>query len=241
MEVNKLYPDKALSSTASMGEKVVNELRLRIISQHIPKESVLSENQIAKEYQVSRSPVRDALKVLEKERLVRLERMGAVVIGISEKDIEEIYDIRLMIETFATQRLLESDNEELLHELKKTHEMMKIAIKYGDADEFSLKDIAFHELIVKSINHQQILIVWTHLRPVMECLILLSMRYRMQVDHQDFDRILANHALIIEALSRKDKTLIKKAFHQNFNDVHNRVEDLWINPEMMQKARDYNG
>ncbi|MBU5465441.1 GntR family transcriptional regulator [Virgibacillus sp. MSJ-26] len=239
--MKKFYPDKGLSSSISKGEMVVTELRMRIISQDIPKESVLSENQLANEYQVSRSPVREALRILDKERLIRLERMGAMVIGLSEQDIEEIYDIRLMIETFVTKRLIKSDNDGLLNDLRKTLEMMKIAIKYGDVDEFSLKDIEFHELIIQSINHQQILMVWNQLKPVMECLILLSMRYRSQVNYQDFDRILANHGLIIEALANKDNKLIKKAFFNNFDDVQNRVEDLWTNSEMMKKARNYHG
>ncbi|MEJ8766800.1 GntR family transcriptional regulator [Oceanobacillus sp. HCA-5259] len=239
--MKRLYPDRLLSSTNSMGERLVSELRIRIISQDIPKESVLSENQIAKEYQVSRSPVREALKVLEREGLVRLGRMGAIVIGISEKDIEEIYDIRLLIETFVTGRLLVSHNDALLNELRKVLEMMKIAIKYGDVDEFSFKDIEFHEIIIKSINHQQILMVWNQLRPVMECLILLSMRYRSKVNYEDFDRILENHELIIEALSTKDSKLMDKAFYSNFGDVQNRVEELWTNAEMMKKARDYDG
>lgn len=241
MTSKKFYPQKGLASSSSMGEQVVTELRMRIISQDIPKETVLSENQIAKEYQVSRSPVRDALKVLEKEQLIRLERMGVTVVGISETDIEEIYDIRLMIESFVVQRLLNSENDALLNELNKILEMMKIAIKYKDVDEFSLKDMEFHETIIKSIHHRQIMMVWTHLRPVMECLIILSMRYRSQVNYQDFDRILKNHELIIEALAQKEKTLIEKAFFKNFHDVQNKAEDLWTDPEMMQKAREFNG
>ncbi|NBJ70007.1 MULTISPECIES: GntR family transcriptional regulator [Clostridia] len=241
MTSKKFYPEKGLAFSSSMGERLVTELRMRIISQAIQKETVLSENQLAKEYRVSRSPVREALKVLEKEQLIRLERMGAIVIGISETDIEEIYDIRLMIESFVIQRLLHSENDALLNELNKILEMMKIAIKYKDIDEFSLKDIEFHETIIKSIHHRQIMMVWTHLRPVMECLIILSMRYRSQVNDQDFNRILKNHELIIEALAQKEKALIKEAFFKNFHDVQNKAEDLWTDPEMMKKAREFNG
>ena len=63
--------------------------------------------------------------------------MGAVVIGLSEKEIEEIYDVRLLIETFVFERLIKMDTTNLAMELSKTLEMMKVAIKYNDADEFS--------------------------------------------------------------------------------------------------------
>lgn len=241
MSIKKFYPEKGLSAPTSMGDKVVTELRMRIISQEIQKGTVLSENQLAKEFQVSRSPIREALKILEKEQLVRLERMGATVIGISEKTIEEIYDIRLMIESFVVRRLIKSTDNGLLNDLNKILEIMKISIKYRDVDEFSLKDMEFHETIIKSIHHQQIIIVWSQLRPVMECLILLSMRYRMQVNELDFERIIHNHELIIEALANKDKALMEKAFYKNFNDVQNKTEEFWTNPDMMKKAREYCG
>ena len=54
--------------------------------------------------------------------------------------------------------------------------MMKIAIKYRDADEFSYQDVLFHETIIRSINHSYIMMIWNNLKPVMESLILLSMR-----------------------------------------------------------------
>ena len=231
------YPEKRLAK-ASMGEKVVTELRMRIISKDIKDETVLSENQLAKEYQVSRSPIREALRVLINENLVRPERMGAVVIGISEKDIEEIYDIRLMIESFVFQRLLKKENAQLIGELNKIIEMMKIAVKYKDVDEFSLLDIEFHETIIQSINHDYMAMLWSNLKPVMECLILLSMRYRIKENAEDFDRVIKNHDLIIEAITNKDSELIKQAFYQNFNDVQNKVENIWSNPEMMKIARE---
>ncbi len=94
-----LYPEKWLSK-ASTGDRVASELRMRIIAGAIESGTILSENKIAADFSVSRSPVREALKLLASENIIRLERMGAVVIGLTEKEIEEIYDVRLLIETF---------------------------------------------------------------------------------------------------------------------------------------------
>ncbi|GGB59975.1 FCD domain-containing protein [Virgibacillus dakarensis] len=221
------YPEKRLT-TRSIGERVVAELRMRIISKDIAEGTILSENQVAKEYQVSRSPIREAFKVLEKEGLIRLQRMGAVVVGISEQDIDEIYDIRLMIESFVFERVLTRDNEKLINELNQIIEMMKVAIRYKDADEFSFKDVEFHETIVKSIHHNYILMLWSNLRPVMECLILLSMRHRLSENDKDFNRVIRNHELMVESIVKKDKNLAQQAFFKNFNDVqHYSNDSLW--------------
>lgn len=230
-----LYPTKWLSK-ASAGERIACELRMRIISGLIESGTTLSENKLAADFSVSRSPIRDALKILASENMIRLERMGAVVIGLTEKDIKEIYDVRLLIETFVFERLIRMDNNRLVNELSKILEMMKVAIKYNDADEFSLQDVLFHETIILSINHSYIFMIWNNLKPVMESVILLSMRMRFKEKYDDFTRIIKNHELYIEAIKTKDRSLMIQSLHQNFDDVQDKVEDLWRSQEMLSKG-----
>lgn len=230
-----LYPTKWLSK-ASAGDRVTYELRMRIISGMIESGTILSENKLAADFAVSRSPVREALKVLASENIIRLERMGAVVIGLTEKEIEEIYDVRLLIETFVFERLVKMDTSELVKELSKILEMMKVAIKYRDADEFSYQDVLFHETIIRAINHSYILMIWNNLKPVMESFILLSMRSRFEDKYDDFTRIVKNHELYIEAIDTKDRTRMIESLHQNFDDVQGKVEDLWMSQQMLSKG-----
>lgn len=221
-----LYPVKWLSK-ASAGDRVTYELRMRIISGIIESGTILSENTLAADFGVSRSPVREALKILASENIIRLERMGAVVIGLTEKEIQEIYDVRLLIETFVFERIVRTDTDQLTRDLSKTLEMMKVAIKYRDADEFSLQDVLFHETIISSVNHSYILMIWNNIKPVMECLILLSMRMRIEEKYEDFTRIIKNHEIYIEAIESKDRALMIESLHLNFDDVQEKVEDLW--------------
>ncbi|MEC1258927.1 GntR family transcriptional regulator [Bacillus swezeyi] len=230
-----LYPEKWLSR-ASTGVRVASELRMRIISGMIESGTILSENKLAAEFSVSRSPIREALKILASEKIIRLERMGAVVIGLTEKEIEEIYDVRLLMETFVFERLGKANVDELATDLSKILEMMKISIKYKDADEFSFQDVLFHETIVRSINHSYILMIWNNLKPVMESFILLSMRARLKEKYEDFERILDNHELYIQAIKTKDRALMIKSLHQNFDDVQDKVEDLWLSQQMLTKG-----
>lgn len=162
--------------------------------------------------------------------------MGAVVIGLTEKEIEEIYDVRLLMETFVFERLGKANVDELATDLSKILEMMKISIKYKDADEFSFQDVLFHETIVRSINHSYILMIWNNLKPVMESFILLSMRARLKEKYEDFERILDNHELYIQAIKTKDRALMIKSLHQNFDDVQDKVEDLWLSQQMLTKG-----
>ncbi|ATH93856.1 GntR family transcriptional regulator [Bacillus glycinifermentans] len=230
-----LYPVKWLSK-ASTGVRVACELRMRIISGVIESGTILSENKIAADFSVSRSPVREALRILATEKIIRLERMGAVVIGLTEKEIREIYDVRLLIETFIFERLVRIDTDQLVKDLRKILEMMKVSIKYEDADEFSYQDVLFHETIVRSINHSYIQMIWNNLKPVMESFILLSMRARLKEKYEDFTRIFDNHELYIQAIETKDRALMIKSLHQNFDDVQDKVEDLWLSQQMLTKG-----
>jgi GntR family transcriptional regulator of gluconate operon len=162
--------------------------------------------------------------------------MGAVVIGLSEKEIEEIYDVRLLIESFVFERLVKMDTNDLAKELSKILEMMKVAVKYSDADEFSYQDVLFHETIIRAVNHSHILMIWNNLKPVMESLILLSMRMRFTEKYEDFTRIINNHELYIEAIKAKDRDLMIKSLHENFDDVQGKVEDLWMSQQMLSKG-----
>ncbi|MBE3102656.1 MAG: GntR family transcriptional regulator [Bacilli bacterium] len=232
-----LYPSKWIAS-ASTGVRLAYELRMRIISGIIEKGTILSENKLASEFEVSRSPIREALKILASENIIRLERMGAVVLGLTEQDIKEIYDVRLLIETFVYEQIVKIDTSELVRELSKILEMMEVAIKYKDADEFSYQDVLFHETIIRSINHSYIMLIWNNAKPVMESLILLSMRMRLEEKYDDFPRILKNHEAYIQAINTKDRDIMIQAFHQNFDDVQGKVEDLWLSQQMLIKGRE---
>lgn len=231
------FPVKWIAS-ASIGVKLAYELRFRIISGEIPIGTVLSENKLAADFEVSRSPIREALKILSFENIIRSERMGAVVVGLNEKDIKEIYDVRLMIETFVYERMVKLDTSDLVRELSKILEMMKVAIKFKDADEFSFQDVLFHETIIRSIDHSYIALIWGNTKPVMETLILLSMRMRMSEKYEDFSRVIENHEIYIEAIKTKDRAIMIQALHQNFNDVQGKVEDLWMSQQMLNRERE---
>lgn len=227
--MKSFYPKKWVVKV-STGERVASELRMRIISGSITRETILTENMIANEFGASRSPVREAFKILSSEGLIRLERMGATVIGFSQTDIEEMYDVRIMIESFVFRQLLKTENNNLINNLNKILETMTISIKYKDAEELTLNDLGLHETIVYSINHNRIHLMWKKLRPVMECFILLSMRRRIIEAPEDFDRIIDNHELIIEAIKQKDENLACLAWRNNF-ESHKMLEKARLREE----------
>lgn len=62
----------------------------------------------------------------------------------------------------------------------------------------------------------------------MESLILISMRQRMTNDPKDFERIHSNHQVFIDAVENDDASILRKAFHLNFDDVGENIESFWL-------------
>ncbi|MBM6508008.1 GntR family transcriptional regulator [Staphylococcus pasteuri] len=210
------------------GESIAAEIRLGIINGDIESETWLTENQIAKLFNVSRSPVRDAFKLLQTDQLIHLERMGAQVLTFGEQEKRELYDLRLMLESFAFSRLRTQDTQPIAKEMKKQLEMMKVAVQFEDAESFTKHDFEFHEAMILASNHQYLKTFWYHLKPVMESLILLSMRRRMLQNPDDFERIHRNHNFFVEAVDNKDSDKLREAFHLNFDDVGKDIEGFWL-------------
>ncbi|MBK3940270.1 GntR family transcriptional regulator [Staphylococcus haemolyticus] len=221
------YPEQWLGGM-SKGEGVAAEIRLQIVSGEIEVDTLLTENQVAKQFDVSRSPVRDAFKLLQTDQLIQLERMGANVLQFGDQEKKELYDLRLMLESFAFSKIKHIDRAPITKEMRKHLEMMKVAVKFEDAEAFTQHDIQFHEAMINASNHQYLQTFWNHLKPVIETLVLLSMRHRMEQDKADFERIHSNHEVFIEAVEQYDSTKLREAFHLNFDDVGEDIESFWL-------------
>ncbi|HLR19369.1 MAG TPA: GntR family transcriptional regulator [Staphylococcus sp.] len=222
------YPEQWLEGV-SKGEMIAAEIRLKIVEGTITTDTLLTENQIAKEYNVSRSPVRDAFKLLKQDQLIHLERMGAEVLPFDENEKKELYDLRIMLESFAFSRIKNLDHNLIVKELRKQLEMMKVAVQFEDAEAFTEHDMKFHEVTILASKHQYLKTFWNNLRPVMEALILLSMRQRMSEKPEDFERIHHNHEVFIEAVANQDAAKLREAFHLNFDDVGEDIDSFWLN------------
>ena len=221
------YPEQWLGGM-SKGKGVAAEIRLLIVSGEIEVDTLLTENQVAKQFDVSRSPVRDAFKLLQTDQLIQLERMGAKVLQFGDQEKKELYDLRLMLESFAFSKIKHIDRAPITKEMRKHLEMMKVAVKFEDAEAFTQHDIQFHEAMINASNHQYLQTFWNHLKPVIETLVLLSMRHRMEQDKADFERIHSNHEVFIEAVEQYDSTKLREAFHLNFDDVGEDIESFWL-------------
>lgn len=211
------YPSAWLQGS-SLGESIACELRLQIINGTIKQDEKLSENRIAADFNTSRSPVREALKTLSNEGLIRLERMGAVVLGLSMQDLQELYDVRYLIESFAQQRLASVDHESLLANLKQIIDKMELAIKYKDPVEFSHLDFRFHESMIVEAKHTRILHLWRSIRHIVLTVMLMTTDVVFAEGETKLLQVIEKHRVIIQAIESRDVNVIQKVVQEYFAD-----------------------
>ena len=135
-------------NTNSLSTRVFEELEEGILSGQIPSGESLIELKLSSEMGVSRTPVREAIRMLEQKGLVQIiPNKGAVVLGISEKDLKDIYTIRMYIEGLASRWAAEHISEEQAQELTEIVDLQEFYnIKQANGKINDL-DSRFHEKI----------------------------------------------------------------------------------------------
>ena len=134
----------------SRADAVFDKLESEILTGVYKKGDILTETELSKILNVSRTPIREAIRRLEQENLIKETTKGSEVIGISQKDILDIYDIRLKIEGVATRLCAENITQEELKEMEEAIDLQEFYTFKSEADKIKGTDSIFHELIFKN-------------------------------------------------------------------------------------------
>ncbi|MGE4282140.1 MAG: GntR family transcriptional regulator [Clostridia bacterium] len=139
------------SDNYSLRAKVFKALEEDILNGKLEPGDSLIETKLSEELGVSRTPIREAIRQLELEGLVKtIPNKGAVVLGISTKDIEDIYTIRMLIEGLAARWAAEKIFAEEVEQLKESVELSEFFTNKSDMQHLQSLDSKFHELIYEA-------------------------------------------------------------------------------------------
>ncbi|MDM5200585.1 GntR family transcriptional regulator [Fictibacillus enclensis] len=142
---------------ATLQEKVTAMIRESIFKKEYKPGERLVQDELAQKLGVSRMPIREALRCLEREGLVEmLPHKGAQVIGITKEDIEELYYLRSMFEGITVQKSMNFLTEQDIWNLKVLIEQMDQDIEENNLDSYIKHNQEFHVLIQKGCNWKKI-------------------------------------------------------------------------------------
>jgi DNA-binding GntR family transcriptional regulator len=184
---------------APLRQRIADILRDAILSGDFKPGEALTEASIAEQFQVSRAPVREAIRVLAKEGLIEsVPYKGTTVRTLTPKDIEEVYSLREQLEAFAIRRIIESGDADLAL-LDAICQRMRAAADEGDMHTVSLEDERFHKTMIQLAQHDLLASLWN----------TLSLRVRQimalrNAQNQNPQEVAGNHPPIVEALRQRD-------------------------------------
>ena len=176
---------------------VFNTLRKAILRGELKPGERLMELQLANSLVVSRTPIREAIRKLELEGLVlMIPRKGAEVAQITEKNMQDVLEVRKALEELSVQLACERITPEQVEEMKMAAEDFRKVLKSGDVTKIAEADVKFHDIIFAATNNQRLVTLLNNLREQM---------YRFRVEYlkqkECYPQLLEEHDKLIALIS----------------------------------------
>ena len=191
-------------------EEVAEQLRQRIFNRELTPGDWIDELRIAQELGISRTPLREALKVLAAEGLVTMKvRRGAFVTEASSKDLADVYHLLTLLETDAVEVVACQASAAQLAELTALHADLEAAV--GDAERFFAINEAFHLRLLELADNKWRLQVVQDLRKVMKL-----HRQHSLLKAGRLEESLAEHRELMAALRARDGARAAQGMRKHF-------------------------
>ena len=203
-----------MSEKQSLTAKVYCHIRDGILEGAYEPGDYLVESRLAEEMEVSRTPIREALKQLELEGLVEsIPNRGMRVQGISDSDLNDIFTIRLLLEGQAAAWAAERITGEELDRMAETVELMEMYTRRGDITQLARLDSQFHDVLYSAANSRI-------LKQVLTSLHQNARRARRTSLSKRTDESLQEHREIFEAVADHAPQQAKLAMEKHVSNAH---------------------
>lgn len=192
-------------------QEVAERLRQRIFAHELTPGTWIDEQKLAEQYGISRTPLREALKVLASEGLVELKpRRGCYVTEISARDLDDIFPLIAMLEGRCASEAVHRAAPTDIEALRTLHEILERSAREGKIDAFFEANQEFHRRIQELAGNRWMLSVIQDLRKVLKLSRLhsLSLEGRLQ-------QSLAEHRRIMAAMTAGEAALAEKAMYDH--------------------------
>ena len=201
---------------------VFRTLREAILTGELKPGERLMEMQLAAKLGVSRTPIREAIRMLQQEGLaVTLPRRGAEVAAMTEKDMEDVLKIREALEILAVQLASEKITAEQITQLEEKLTAFEEAVKTAEVKQIAQTDIDFHDFIYDAAENPRLVGMLNNLREQIY-------RYRVEYlkDEKNYPRLIEEHKQIIIGLKERNKDYVVEMMKKHMDNQADAVRNI---------------
>ncbi|HHF98072.1 MAG TPA: GntR family transcriptional regulator [Candidatus Aerophobetes bacterium] len=208
-----------MKSHLNISDKVYKSLKKQIINEKLKPGERLLDTELASEFGVSRTPVREALTRLSNEGLVEIiPRRGVYVKRLNEKDIREIYQIRKVLEGLATKEATLFIDEKQLQRLSFLLEKAEQSLSSENWKACMEFDIELHGMIISNCQNDRLISIMHNLSTLVH-----AFRMRLARDKERARQALKEHKAILEAIKARDAEKAKKMMMEHIEKAKERI------------------
>ena len=200
--------------TVSLADQVFEHLETDILSGKYQRGDVLTENRLCEILGVSRTPIREAIRMLEQEGLaVTMPRKGAEVAKMTLKGMEDVLEIRAALDELASQLACERITEEQLVRLEERKKEFERSLKTGVVKKIAEADVNFHDVIYEATGNPKLVTMLNNLREQIY-------RYRVEYfkNEANYPILIKEHEAVYQSLvnrNREEATLAIRVHVEN--------------------------
>jgi len=231
-EVMAARPPIALAARRSLAQLVQGELERQILSGEIRAGERLNEVAIAQRLQVSRGPIREALRSLEEAGLVSFEKnRGAAVRVVTPEAAIEIYEIRAVMEALACRRAAARVSAREVDALRPLVEEMDEAVGAGDVGRFNGVNIAFHERLVELSGSRELAVAYRRLVGNLTLFRLRTLAIEGSLAESN-----AEHRRIVDCLAARDAAAAARIMQDHIESSSRRTQHALLAQQPAQST-----
>lgn len=190
---------------------VADRLRSLIETGSLPPGERLNERTLCEQFQVSRTPLREAFRILASEGLIDLQpKRGARVVDPSASDITDVFDILAAVEGLSGRLAAEKGSAEAHAALAAVHRRMVAAFEAGDMVRYSLESKAAHVAINEAAGNAQLTEIYQRLNAQVQ-----KLRYQSNLEGDNWARSVADHDGFVRAILARDGDLAERLLREH--------------------------
>ncbi|MBO4991218.1 MAG: GntR family transcriptional regulator [Firmicutes bacterium] len=213
------HPTTPIPNTGSLSHSLFNQLRADILQGKLKPGEKLTEQRVCSEYVVSRTPVREAFQKLENDGLIEtIPNRGAFVVGVTDRDIQDMYELRKAYEAIAVRWAIQRITDEEFQALQEAYEFMEFYTMKKDIEKMLNINMQFHQLIYNAAHNRMLLHTLTNFQ-------IYTKQRRGNKTYADnyLEEVLSEHQEIFQAFVSKDEDAAAAAITKHLDNAKRRA------------------